>query len=190
MAQMQQMYTQFLAQYNLQPNAANAPAFPNMFNADGQANEPLNNPPVAPVEDQVAGPIRLDDAEEDEDENRDWLDMFYWFSRFVVLFSVVYFYSSFTRFALVVSIAILMYLHHLGFIFPRNNNQQAPARRQEQVIPARPADADNGEGNNVAEPLTDSPVTERCSGLRLFWVIVSSLFTSLIPETQAPINLN
>jgi hypothetical protein len=35
------------------------------------------------------------------------------------------------------------------------------------------------------------PTEERFTGLRFFWVIVSSLFTSLIPENPAvPVNLN
>lgn len=203
MAQMQQMYSQFLAQYNLQPNAAIAPvpmSFPQMFNNNVQANEPLQGQQAAPIlgaGEQAPGPLRLDDAEEDEDENRDWLDLFYWLSRAVVLFSVVYFYSSFTRLIVVVGIAILMYLHQIGFIFPRNNNRQAAFGRQEAVVRPRQEDRAIGGNNDETEPLTDRPVTERtpsdperCSGLRLFWVIVSSLFTSLIPETQAPVNFN
>lgn len=201
MAQMQQMYSQFLAQYNLQPNTAIAPApiaFPQVFSNNVQANEQLNGQPAAPVlgaAEQAPGPLRLDEAEED-DENRDWLDVFYWFSRAVVLFSVVYFYSSFTRFALVVGIAILMYLHQIGFIFPRTN-RQAPVARNDAVVRPDQDDREVGGNNDEVELLNDQPVTERtpsdperCSGLRLFWVIVSSLFTSLIPETQAPVNFN
>ena len=196
MAQMQQMYTQFLAQYNLQPNSTLAPmpiVSPQIFNANIPANEPLDAPQVAPVAAAVppAAPIRLEEPEEEDAENGDWLDVFYWFSRAVVLFSVVYFYSSFTRFVLVVGIAILMYLHQIGFIFPRNN-RQAPIRRpdqaarvQQEAVPDNEADLLN---NPPVSPATSDP--ERCSGLRLFWVIVSSLFTSLIPETQAPANFN
>lgn len=204
MAQMQQIYTQFLAQYNLQPNVTIAPVplvYPQMFNTNVQANEPLNVAPIAPVVGEqapAAGPVRMDDADDDDEENRDWLDLFYWLSRAVVLFSVVYFYSSFTRFVLVVGIAILMYMHQIGLIFPRNNNRQVPNRRQEPPAVDRQRDTD-GDDDYANDPLIEQqpPVREattsdpeRCSGLRLFWVIVSSLFTSLIPETQAPVNFN
>ena len=212
MAHMQQMYTQFLAQYNLQPNvAAVAPAslplaFPQLLNANIHANEPPPVPPVVPGvgvggDQAPPNPMRLE-ADDDDDENRDWLDLFYWLSRAVVLFSVVYFYSSFTRFILVVGIAILMYLHQIGFIFPGNNRPPAP-RQLARPAPENRQDRDSdNESDGNEEPVTGQSVpeattsdtgtsdTERCSGLRLFWVIVSSLFTSLIPETQAPVNFN
>lgn len=203
MAQMQQMYTQFLAQYNLQPNAATV-AFPQLLNANIHANEPVNAPPPPPppvppvvpgvgvpgvgvplVGGDQANPVRQE-ADDDDDENRDWLDLFYWLSRAVVLFSVVYFYSSFTRFILVVGIAILMYLHQIGFIFPANN--RLPGPRQARP-PGENRDREPSESVSDQVPETASD-TERCSGLRLFWVIVSSLFTSLIPETQPPVNFN
>lgn len=198
MAHMQQMYTQFLAQYNLQPTVPPATVplpFPQHLNANVNTNEPLNPPPVPPVVPGVGAPdqpnpMRLE-PEDDDDENRDWLDLFYWLSRAVVLFSVVYFYSSFTRFILVVGIAILMYLHQIGFIFPGNNRPAAPRRPGEN---RQDRDSDgNDESDDPNDPVQvpeTTSETERCSGLRLFWVIVSSLFTSLIPETQAPVNFN
>ena len=42
--------------------------------------------------------------------NRDWLDFFYMLSRIVVLFSIVYFYSSPIRFFIVASLGFAMYL--------------------------------------------------------------------------------
>lgn len=50
-------------------------------------------------------------ANDDDDENRnnrDWLDWFYVFSRVVVLFSVVYFYSTPLR-LLAVSLLLCMF---------------------------------------------------------------------------------
>ncbi len=49
----------------------------------------------------------------DDDEgrnNRDWLDWFYVFSRVVVLFSVVYFYSTPLRLLAVVLLVCMFYL--------------------------------------------------------------------------------
>ncbi len=46
-----------------------------------------------------------------EDElNRDWLDWVYTFSRAAVLLSVVYFYSSFGRFVMVMMAMLVLYL--------------------------------------------------------------------------------
>jgi hypothetical protein len=138
--------------------------------------------------------------EDDEDINRDWLDYIYWISRAVVLFSIVYFYSSFSRFILVVILAITMYLYQAGWLFPRDgDNGEQPQRNNQPAAPAAAAApeaarvqpvvadeaADDSEQRRRELPTTE---TERFSGLRLFWVIVSSLFTSLIPD-QIPQNI-
>lgn len=46
----------------------------------------------------------------DDDLNHDWLDWLYAVSRAGVLLSIVYFYSSFSRFAVVVGAVLLVYL--------------------------------------------------------------------------------
>ena len=54
-----------------------------------------------------------EDEEEEEEEgrgNRDWLDWFYTMSRVMVLFSIVYFYSSPTRFVIVSALGLMLYL--------------------------------------------------------------------------------
>lgn len=52
------------------------------------------------------GPV----MEDEEDMERDWLDWVYTASRFAVFLSIVYFYSNLSRFILVMSSLILMYL--------------------------------------------------------------------------------
>lgn len=47
---------------------------------------------------------------DDENENRDWLEIFYTFSRLVVLLSLIYFYSSPIRCSIVIFVMILYYL--------------------------------------------------------------------------------
>lgn len=47
---------------------------------------------------------------EDEAENRDWLDILYTFSRLIVLLSLVYFYSSPGRCSIVILVMVLYYL--------------------------------------------------------------------------------
>ena len=46
----------------------------------------------------------------DEEHNRDWLDWVYAVSRAAILLSVVYFYSSFSRFVMVMGAMVLLYL--------------------------------------------------------------------------------
>lgn len=47
---------------------------------------------------------------DDELGQHDWLDYVYTFSRFMVLISIVYFYSNFTRFAIVALFFFIVYL--------------------------------------------------------------------------------
>lgn len=47
---------------------------------------------------------------DDEIENRDWLDILYTFSRLIVLLSLVYFYSSPGRCSIVILVMVLYYL--------------------------------------------------------------------------------
>jgi len=167
-----------------QPAAANvAPGF----------NNAVIGGPAAVVED------------DDEVNNRDWLDWFYWASRAIVLFSIVYFYSSFTRFILVLATAALMYLYQIGaFGRPgeglfgggeedneaeevddppegqRAGQQPHPAEGEQQ--PQAPQGVRRNSGQNGQQPVTPESEQDRLSGLRLCWVVISSLFTSLIPE--------
>lgn len=179
----------------------------------------------------ILGPAPIEDDE--EADNRDWLDWFYWISRALVLFSIVYFYSSFTRFILVVGFAVFMYLYQVGLFFPRNaiddqqqqlvqeqpqqpqgnNNLQVPpinnnvnqenepandAVAELPVPDAGVAAANDGirarrrhsafSGTSSNTHASDTP-DERLSGLRMVWVVLSSLFTSLIPE-QPQVNFH
>ena len=75
-----------------------------------QLNRPVNQRPVAD------GPIRMNAQggpvmDDDEDEaNRDWLDWVYTLCRFMVLISIVYFYSTLGRFVLVFGFFFVVYL--------------------------------------------------------------------------------
>lgn len=211
MAMMQQMYAQFVAQYQDQMNVTEPhglnlqqmPSFPNVNIGGGNA---ANGPaPPQPMEQQPvmnAGPGGAVAVDDDDDlNNRDWLDWVYWSSRAIVLFSIVYFYSSFSRFVVVLILAAMMYLYQIGWLFPRERND-APFNENVPAPPVNPENANDLDAQRIqeimdgaepqhrrstAEPLVVEQ-TERFSGLRLFWVIVSSLFTSLIPE-QIPANI-
>ncbi|KAG8572539.1 hypothetical protein GDO81_012077 [Engystomops pustulosus] len=85
------------------------------------SDRPPPNPPRAPpnIAPEVAnqnvqmnaqgGPVM-----NEEDINRDWLDWMYTVSRAAILLSIVYFYSSFSRFVMVMGAMILVYISRLS----------------------------------------------------------------------------
>ena len=91
------------AEANQEPvnNAAVAAAAPGAAAANQRAG---NNEPIRM---NAQGGAVLDDDE--EGGNRDWLDWVYTLSRFGVLISIVYFYSTFNRFVLVFSFFFAVY---------------------------------------------------------------------------------
>lgn len=101
-------------------------AAPNIYNSpvlQQQNNQPqpqVPQPQVAaqpqqvpqqPLPDQQPNPAqqRFPNIVQEEVENRDWLDMFYAFSRLMVLVTLVYFYSSPLRCLIVIFFTILYY---------------------------------------------------------------------------------
>lgn len=141
------------------------------------------------------GPV----MEDEEDMNRDWLDWVYTASRLGVFLSIVYFYSSVSRFVLVMSSLLIMYLHTAGW-FPfrrrpqaRPLNQPAPEviqnqqnqnedRHPEPVEP--PAGAEDANPEEVVQPsVTAVPVPAvQPPILWTAWVFFKAFFASLIPE--------
>ncbi|XP_071362874.1 homocysteine-responsive endoplasmic reticulum-resident ubiquitin-like domain member 1 protein [Trachinotus anak] len=146
------------------------------------------------------GPV----MEDEEDIERDWLDWLYSAARFCVLLMIVYFNSNLSRFLLVMSTLLLMYLHTAGW-FPfrrpqvqRPNPQQPPeVQHNEQnenrnhnpnpvgefadrprEEPAAAADGSDGQG-----PMTAVLVPpHRVSVMWTAWVFFKTFFSSLIPE--------
>lgn len=224
MALLQQAYNQYMAQYlsqnpyinqniiNNQTIPTTVPPIPAqqpIINAEPVEAIPAVNGIQAPqaVQRMNAGPGGQAVIDDDDDpRNRDWLDMFYWMSRAVVLFSIIYFYSSFTRFLLVVFLSVLLYLYQTNRFAPNprnalppnvhnNNNNEIAVNREEQerngeVVPDETEAVERP--RPPVPPQTNSSVLnagrvteERFTGLRFCWVIVSSLFTSLIPDNPA-----
>lgn len=125
---------------------------------------PQQNQAVPPREPQPAAqeaaappqPVR-----DPENPERDWLDHFYMLSRIMVLFSIVYFYSSPLRFVFVVLLGFGLYLYQIGFF--RNINV-------------------NNNNNNINP--TEQVVEENQAPSRLMvaWTFFTTFFASLIPE--------
>ncbi|XP_029959129.1 homocysteine-responsive endoplasmic reticulum-resident ubiquitin-like domain member 2 protein isoform X2 [Salarias fasciatus] len=173
--------------------AVQAPLGPN------PAPNPLpDNPPANPIQMNAQGGAVLNDDE----LNRDWLDWLYTVSRAGVLLSIVYFYSSFSRFVMVVGAMLLVYLHQAGW-FPFRPEQQN-LRAGERAAAAPPAapqqDAGRHRDMQELERLMDEGVEDDESGeeggggqqeraaampepgfLTTAWSFISTFFTSLIP---------
>ncbi|XP_069822081.1 homocysteine-responsive endoplasmic reticulum-resident ubiquitin-like domain member 1 protein [Dendropsophus ebraccatus] len=168
------------------PPAAPDP-LPHAFPAANQAPNPEVPAPVNPVANQN---LRMNAqgglVEEEDDLNRDWLDWVYTAARFSIFLSILYFYSSLSRFMMVLGAMILMYLHTAGW-FPFR--QRLP---QEAVAPVQqPAPNEQDPNNNLQEndPAGENVVSETAAAtlptysfVSTAWVFFKTFFASLIPE--------
>lgn len=204
----QQMYAH---QYYMQYQAAvSAQATSSAGSAQHTASSPLNlahvpgeEPPPAPnLVAQENGPMNENvqmNAQggpvlNEEDLNRDWLDWVYTFSRAAVLLSIVYFYSSFSRFIMVMGAMLLVYLHQAGW-FPfrqEGGQQQAPnnvdanndghnANNLELEEMERLMD-DGLEDESGEDAGEDASAAQRPGLMASAWSFITTFFTSLIPE--------
>lgn len=145
-----------------------------------------------------AGAGGIGAMEDDDDLNggqRDVLDWCYVVTRALVLFSVVYFYSSLARFALAAGLGIIFYLYNNGF-FGQQNQPQRPQQQQQQdaaVNEVRQAagggdnennepptnDANTGQGAEAAAVVLEEPRPQFLDVLSTF---ITTFFTSLLPN--------
>ncbi|KFQ35105.1 Homocysteine-responsive endoplasmic reticulum-resident ubiquitin-like domain member 1 protein, partial [Mesitornis unicolor] len=130
---------------------------------------------------------------EEEGGNRDWLDWLYSATLFYVFVNIIYFYSSISRFLLVMGGTVLMYLHHVGWLpfrrrpvqpFPGNVPPQAAVNQDQnnnlQEGNAGRADepeASPDEGQALQELQQATP-----SFMSTAWVFFKTFFASLLPE--------
>uniref|UniRef100_A0A3B3W2R6 Homocysteine-inducible, endoplasmic reticulum stress-inducible, ubiquitin-like domain member 1 n=1 Tax=Poecilia latipinna TaxID=48699 RepID=A0A3B3W2R6_9TELE len=142
------------------------------------------------------GPV----MEDEEDVERDWLDWLYSAARLGVLLMIIYFNSNLSRFLLVMSTLLLMYLHTMGwFPFRRPAPVQAPHFQPPEVQHNQQNEDRNPEHNHAEEP-ADGQIVEhaaeeseelmtavlvpphRVSVMWTAWVFFKTFFSSLIPE--------
>ncbi|NXU58344.1 HERP1 protein, partial [Turnix velox] len=131
--------------------------------------------------------------EEEEGGNRDWLDWLYSATLFYVFVNIVYFYSSVSRFLLVMGGTVLMYLHHVGWLpFRRRAVQALPGNAAPQAAVNQDQN-NNLQGGNAgrADESEASPEEGQVSqGLQqanpsfmsTAWVFFKTFFSSLLPE--------
>lgn len=147
----------------------------------------------------AGGPV----MEDEEDVERDWLDWLYSAARLGVLLMIVYFNSNLTRFLIVMSTLVIMYLHTAGmFPFRRPAQVQGPNHVQHPEVqhnqqnenrdpnPAEELADRQGEEPAAAAEESDGqdPMTavlvppHRVSVMWTAWVFFKTFFSSLIPE--------
>lgn len=214
LAWMQQAYTHYFTQY-MQLMAAQGVQlqasipYLQQMNSNTNDNTPQhtyasnNNNNV--VDEQAAQPAAQDapeinagnnDAAEDAAFNRDWLDFFYTLSRIILLFGIVYFYSSPLRFLIVTFLGFAIYLYQGGFfrvqpiLLGENNNarvdnnnqvlqneamgpQAVPQQQNPQMPTPQPEARTNANEENEEQ---------RPGALAFTWTFFSSFFASLIPD--------
>ncbi|XP_040185104.1 homocysteine-responsive endoplasmic reticulum-resident ubiquitin-like domain member 1 protein [Rana temporaria] len=170
------------------PPAAPDP-LPHPFPAANQAPNPDVQAPVNPVANQNLRMNAQGGVVEEEDEvNRDWLDWVYTAARFSIFLSILYFYSSLTRFMMVLGAMIVMYLHTAGWFAFRQRQPQEAAVAQPQAA-GNQQDQNNNlqqqENGQVAEEAPNEAATailQAQSFTSTAWVFFKTFFASLIPE--------
>ncbi|XP_026173596.1 homocysteine-responsive endoplasmic reticulum-resident ubiquitin-like domain member 2 protein isoform X2 [Mastacembelus armatus] len=219
----QQMYArQYYMQYQAAVAASQPPSTspsppssssssPHQHAQPNEAVQPPLGPNPAPnplPENQPANPNIQMNAQggavlNDDELNRDWLDWLYTVSRAGVLLSIVYFYSSFSRFIMVVGAMVLVYLHQAGW-FPFRLEQQnlrgdrggAPQeeaerhqdiQEMERLMDEGMEDDDSGEEGgggpeDQAQAVAAAAALPEPNFLTTAWSFISTFFTSLIPE--------
>nr|CAD7572294.1 unnamed protein product [Timema californicum] len=199
-AWMQQAYAQYMMQYmqlmtsgTVMANGFVPGTIPSQPSALPEQTQPLAQNNQERVEEAPNNDLQ-DVEDEDIRANRDWLDWFYLLSRMMVLLSIVYFYSSPTRFFIVSILAVVMYLYHRGYLqvhqlqearLVAENNNEGPPPVNNNVPPHPRGDEGQEVGPQPATEATETLVgqgADRPTLLSLTWTFFTSFFASLIPE--------
>ncbi|XP_068267110.1 homocysteine-responsive endoplasmic reticulum-resident ubiquitin-like domain member 1 protein isoform X1 [Nyctibius grandis] len=201
-----QYYMQYLASTTASADPSHAPRsqeipvtppapLPDPFPAQ---NQPGNQNAAAQVNAEANQNLRMNAQggplmEEEEGGNRDWLDWLYSATLFYVFGNIVYFYSSVSRFLLVMGGTVLMYLHHVGWLpfrrrpvqpFPGNVPPQA-AVNQDQNNNLQGANAGRADGAEASpdEGQASQELQQPSPSLTsTVWVFFKTFFASLLPE--------
>ncbi|XP_054582119.1 homocysteine-responsive endoplasmic reticulum-resident ubiquitin-like domain member 2 protein isoform X2 [Eptesicus fuscus] len=198
-----QYYMQYQAAVSAQATSDATPSQPAPSQPLNLARLPGEEPPPAPnlvarenrpMNENVQMNAQGGPVLNEEDFNRDWLDWMYTFSRAAILLSIVYFYSSFSRFVMVMGAMLLVYLHQAGwFPFRQEGGQQQAPNNNAEVNPGQNADnleleemerlMDDGlEDEHGEEAGEDGSALHRPGLMASAWAFITSFFTSLIPE--------
>ncbi|CAD5117451.1 DgyrCDS6219 [Dimorphilus gyrociliatus] len=142
---LQQIYTQqwnqMMSQYYQEQSLPSALPAEGTTTATSAGLPPPQQP--QPEAAQEPEPVRMNAgpgaaaAEDDEFENRDWLDKLYTLCRIAIFLAIIYYYSNFQRFALFLTLALVFYVYHIGWLRPqRRLNRESPRPEQDGQQPA------------------------------------------------------
>lgn len=115
-------------------------------------------------------------AEAAGDRNRDILDWVYVMTRVMLLFSVIYFHSSFLRLAFVVGLGFLVYLYQGRVRAQRVPVPPTPAPEPQQEVHPEAEVEEDGEDGDVA---VEQP---KPSLLAMMVTFLTTLVSSIVPE--------
>ncbi|XP_041322223.1 homocysteine-responsive endoplasmic reticulum-resident ubiquitin-like domain member 2 protein isoform X4 [Pyrgilauda ruficollis] len=197
-----QYYMQYQAAVSAQVTSSTEPARSAVAQAANSEHAPANEPAAVPNVAQENRPVNQNvqmnaqggPVVNEEDFNRDWLDWMYTFSRAAILLSIVYFYSSFSRFVMVMGAMLLVYLHQAGwFPFRQEGGQQQAANNAEVNRDGQHANnpdleemerlMDDGIDEDNGEDAGEDGNAEQQPGfMASAWSFITTFFTSLIPE--------
>lgn len=143
------------------------------------------------------GGIQQADNDNENPRNRDWLDWLYTSLRAFMLLSIVYFYSSTSRFVMVTLLAFLLYLYQNGWFTPRRVPVHHPVQEQhEQQQHMDDINGEDQEEDNDHQPSSDQENSdnnreqeemnrnepEAPSFFRTLCIFCVSFVTSLVPN--------
>uniref|UniRef100_A0A8C4S5S2 Homocysteine-inducible, endoplasmic reticulum stress-inducible, ubiquitin-like domain member 1 n=1 Tax=Erpetoichthys calabaricus TaxID=27687 RepID=A0A8C4S5S2_ERPCA len=148
-----------------------------------------NNPQPVPVN-PVANPnLRMNAQggpmmDDEEDVNRDWLDWLYTVARFSVFLSILYFYSTLSRFVMVMGAILVMYLYTARWFPIGQRPGQQDVIHPNEGDEVLPQPQENQNPDLEEEPVSPAPETtvERHSVWVTAFVFFKSFFSSLIPD--------
>uniref|UniRef100_A0A672THS3 Homocysteine inducible ER protein with ubiquitin like domain 1 n=1 Tax=Strigops habroptila TaxID=2489341 RepID=A0A672THS3_STRHB len=121
--------------------------------------------------------------EEEEGGHRHWLDRLYSATLFYIFVNIIYFYSSVSRFLLVMGGSVLM--HHVGWLpfklvqpFPGNVPPQAPINQDQNN------NLQGGKAGGADESEASPDKLQQMNPLLMgtVWVFFKTFFASLLPE--------
>uniref|UniRef100_A0A0F7Z0S4 Homocysteine-responsive endoplasmic reticulum-resident ubiquitin-like domain member 2 protein n=1 Tax=Micrurus fulvius TaxID=8637 RepID=A0A0F7Z0S4_MICFL len=186
------------AQLTLSPESTSPPVPESSSSDHVLANEAPAAPNIAPQENRPINQNVQMNAQggpviNEEDFNRDWLDWIYTFSRAAILLSIVYFYSSFSRFVMVMGAMLLVYLHQAGWFPFRQEGIQQPVANNADInhdgqnvnnagLEEMERLMDEGIEEDSGEDIGDVNAEQHPGFMASAWSFITTFFTSLIPE--------
>lgn len=192
MQQYQQHYNYYMQFYGGQNHPMHAIPAQDPGAPDAANVNPANaQPQAAPVQDVE----EIRDAQgrpmvADDDNGQDWLDVLFGFTRFGLMLSIIYFYSSTYRFVIAVTLLLVIYLYQAG-VFQVNRRPRVQQNDNNAEHPQRDDNNNNsGESGDdeQTDPQRDNLPPPPPSIFATAFCFVRSFFSSLVPTGPPGVN--